>query len=74
MRADGLRCHVVDGATAYVPLYAGVVQLYPVSNTKVYQAQPHSNAYKVLSLEVIVDDVIIMDNLQHVHNYKWWIW
>lgn len=64
MILNGLRCHVVDGATAIVPLYASVVHFNLARDPKIYQLQAQSNTDKVLWLEVIVNDILIMDHLK----------
>ena len=63
---DGLWCHVVESATADIPLHTGVIQLNLLRYTKVYQAQANSSAHKVLRLQIIVDYAFIMNNLQAV--------
>ena len=60
---DGLWCHVVDGATADVSLYARLLRLNAIGYPKVDELQPCSDADKVLWLQVVVDDPFAVDYL-----------
>ena len=59
----GLWCHVVDGATADVSLDARLLRLDAVGYPKVDELQPCSDADKVLRLQVVVDDPLVVDHL-----------
>ena len=61
---NGLRSHIVDGATTNVPLNACLLGLNPVGYAKVNQFEPSTNAHKVLWLQVIVDHTFIVDYLK----------
>ena len=60
----GFWCHVVNGATADVSFNARLLCLNAVGYPEVNKPQPCPNTDKVLGLQVVVDDSLIVDHLQ----------
>lgn len=60
---NGFWSHVIDGATANISLNACLLCLNSVGNAKVNEFEPGPYAHKVLWLQVIVDNALIVDHL-----------